>query len=155
MCREEGKKNPSVDPSVIVKGSTCTNSSRKAAFAPTVVSCSASPPTVNRIATGSTRRDSRKKKNCSIYPSNIVEPCKNFCSIYPSSFVEPRTCFCRVYPSSNVEGQHMYRQKEDGLTPGLLEKNPYPLRPHYEGTVTSRAVQSAALSQLCPHRKLY
>ena len=35
MCKKE-KKN-SVDPSTIVKSSTCTNSSRKAVFAPAVV----------------------------------------------------------------------------------------------------------------------
>ena len=45
-----------------------------------------------RIATDSIRRDSCKKTICSIYPSSIVE------------------------------GQHMYRQEEDGLTLGQLKK---------------------------------
>ena len=47
----------------------------------------------------------------------------------------------------------MYRQ-EDGLTPGQLQKKPVPT-PTEKGTITLTAVQSAALSQLCPHRKWY
>ena len=48
----------------------------------------------------------------------------------------------------------MYRQEEDGLTPRQLQKKNVPT-PTDKGTVTLTAVQSAALSQLCPHRKWY
>ena len=47
----------------------------------------------------------------------------------------------------------MYRQ-EDGLTPGQLKKKSVPT-PTDKGTVTLTAVQIAALSKLCPHRKRY
>ena len=103
-----------------------------------------------------------KKKKCSVYPSSIEErqhaDRKTICNIYPSSIVESRFFFCSIYRrSSIVEGQHMYRQEDDGLTPGQLKKKKaYPRRPHYKGTVTLTAVQSAVLlSQLCPHKKCY
>ena len=45
-----------------------------------------------------------------------------FCSIHTSSIVEPRKKNCSIYLGSIVEGQHMYRQEEDNLTPGQMEK---------------------------------
>ena len=69
-----------------------------------------------------------RKCICSIYPSSFVEPRTYCCSIYPtcSSIVEPRKNICSIYPSSIVEGQHMYRQEEDGLTPGQLKNKSVP-----------------------------
>ena len=49
----------------------------------------------------------------------------------------------------------MYRQEEDGLTPGQLRKKSVPTPTDKWTAVTLTAVQSAALSQLCPHRKWY
>ena len=94
-----------------------------------------------------------QKKNAHFYPSSCVEPRQSSCSIYPSSVVEPCKTICSIYPSSIAEGQHMYRQ-EDGLTPGQLKKKYVPT-PTDNGTVTLTEVQSAALPQLCPHRKWY
>ena len=48
----------------------------------------------------------------------------------------------------------MYRE-EDGLTPGQLKKKKYLPTPTDKGTVTLTAVQIAALSHLCLHRKWY
>ena len=60
------------------------------------------------------------KQNCSIYPSSIgstiaVKKKMQHTSYYYIRIVEPRKTFCSIYPSSIVEGQHMYRQEEDGL----------------------------------------
>ena len=69
---------------------------------------------------------------CSIYPRSIVEPRNSFCSIYPSNIVESRKADFSIYPTSIVEGQHMYRQEEDGLTPGQLKRR---IRTHYNRTI--------------------
>ena len=79
---------------------------------------------------------------------------KQNCSICPSSIVEPCTFFCGIYPSSIVEGQHIHVPAGRRPNARTAEKKNVPT-PTDKGTGTLTAVQSAALSQLCPHRKWY